>query len=408
MRYDYLIIGGGIAGIMAAETIRGRDPQATIGILSAEPHLLYSRVLLPSFLKNRIPREKLFLRSHDDFAPQGIDLILNEKASYVDVKQKEVGTSNDRIFGYDKLLLASGGHPAAWDVNGGKPYLCRLHNLGDADRLFALLDVLRVPAVIGDSFIALEFLEIFALRRMSITLIMRGPHFFSRFLDRLGGEMLEDNFSRNGIAILAGDEIIEIAPKDNGYLALTRRGQRVECDIVAAGIGLERNLEFLRGSGIELGERGIKVNEYLETSVPGVFAAGDIAEFYDVIFGKHRIVGNWTNAVLQGERAGLNMYGERGLFRNVSSYSITNLGYQITVVGECDMQSEEIVRADGIRHQYERLCLQKGILVGAALINRFQDKAHIAGLIETRTPIEPHRDKLGNIEFDIRHIPVVR
>lgn len=421
MRYDYLIIGGGIAGITAAETVRERDPQATIGIISVEPHLLYSRVLLPSFLKNRIPREKLFLRTADDFTQKRIDLFGGKRASYVDFQRKEAGLGDGKAVGYEKLLLASGGSPAVLSnkANNEAPYLSRtfpeprgkvrdlyrLHTLDDADRLHNDLDSIKNPMVVGGSFIALEFLDIFALRRLPVNLLFREPYFFSRFLDRAGGEMLEENFRRQGITVNADDELSEMSGSGGKYTVLTKRSRRIRGDAIAAGIGLERNLEFLRGSGVELGERGIKVNEYLETSIPGVFAAGDIAEFYDVILGKQRIIGNWTNAVLQGKRAGLNMFGERSPFRNVSSYSITNLGYQITAVGECEAEVEAIVRYDPVRRQYERLCLREGVLVGAALINRFQDKVHIARLIETRTPLDSFRAQLGSTEFDIYKIP---
>ena len=114
-RYDYLIIGGGIAGVTAAETIRENDNRATtIGIISEEPHLLYSRVLLPAYLKGRVSREQLFLRKIDDFTEKKIDLNIHEKVLFVDIKRKEVGLANRVSIGFEKLLIATGGAVAAW------------------------------------------------------------------------------------------------------------------------------------------------------------------------------------------------------------------------------------------------------------------------------------------------------
>lgn len=175
---------------------------------------------------------------------------------------------------------------------------------------------------------------------------------------------------------------------------------------MALGIGLERNIDFIRGAGILLGERGIRTNEYLETNIEGIFSAGDAAEFYDVISGKYRLLGNWTNAFLQGKTAGLNMAGKREVFRNVSSYSITNLGFQITVIGECRADSDQEVRIDKYKNQYERFCIQDDVLVGATLINRFQDKPYLTKLIEAKINIANWRESLRDFEFDIQTIPV--
>lgn len=405
--YDYLIIGGGIAGVTAAETIRAHDPNGTIAILSEEPHPLYSRVLLPGYLKRRIRREKLFLRHPNDFTEKKIDLLLGVKAIYVDIKFRRVGLPDREFIGFKKLLLASGGRAQAWDViKEEKPYLYRLQTLEDADRLAADMDLIKNPIVVGASFISLEFLEIFVLNNIKPMLLCRDDYFFKNFVDQSGGEMLKENFEKHGIKTQFNDSVLDI--KERGGLGLrvtTRAYREFDSDTLALGIGLERNIDFIRGAGILLGERGIRTNEYLETNIEGIFSAGDAAEFYDVISGKYRLLGNWTNAFLQGKTAGLNMAGKREVFRNVSSYSITNLGFQITVIGECRADSDQEVRIDKYKNQYERFCIQDDVLVGATLINRFQDKPHLTKLIEAKINIANWRESLRDFEFDIRAIP---
>lgn len=405
--YDYLIIGGGIAGITAAETIREEEPLSAIGIVSGEPHLIYSRVLLPAYLKRMVPREKLFLRTIDDFTQKRIDLRLKEEAAFIDVGRKEVGLTNRAVLRYKKLLLAAGGKVKKWDKEGGQNFIYRLQTIDDADRLLAALETIKRPLVAGASFISLEFLEIFSANGAAPAVILQSCRFLEDILDPAGAELLENNLRKYGIEIYVNDSVESVSGKEGALTAHTASLKEIQCDALALGIGIDRNIEFLRGSGIELGEQGVRVNEFLETNYEGVFAAGDIAEFYDVIFAKHRILGNWTNAFLQGRRAGLNMVGQRGPFRNVSAYSITNLGFQITALGEYGGDLPAIVRLDRMRNQYERFLIKDGVLVCAALINRFQDKPHLAKLIEQKINVEPYQDKLQDFEFDIANIPLL-
>lgn len=406
-KYDYLIIGGGITGVIAAETIREKKPTAAIGIVSDEPHMIYSRVLLPSFLKKKISREQLFLRKPEDFTEKNIDLHLGQHALRIDPQRKEVALSAGVSFRYDKLLIASGGKVRPWGEEKDQHLLYRLQTLDDAERLHEALPRIRQPIVVGSSFISLEFLEIFFLAGISSVLLSRGQHFFANVFESKGGELMYKNFDQHGIQMYFGDTIKDISEKDESAAVVTSRLRQLSCDAIALGVGIRRNVEFLKEAGIEFGSQGILANEFLETNIPGIFAAGDVAEFYDVILGIHRIAGNWTNAFLQGKHAGLVMAGVREPFRQVSSYAITNLGLQITVLGKTHGDPETIVRVDEATSQYERFFIENGVLVGAALINRFHDKPHLVKLIETKTPIDAYRENLADSAFDIKNIPVV-
>ncbi|MDZ4260507.1 MAG: FAD-dependent oxidoreductase, partial [Candidatus Sungbacteria bacterium] len=183
--------------------------------------------------------------------------------------------------------------------------------------------------------------------------------------------------------------------------------KKITADAIAVGVGIDRNMAYARESGFDASEHGIRVNEYLETNYPEVYAAGDVAEFYDVISRKHRVVGNWTSAVLQGKRAGLNMMGMREPFSSVPSYSITNLGFQITALGDISNHADAVVRMDKAHRQYERFFFEENVLAGAVLINRFADKAHLAKLIEQHTDMSQWREQMSNNSFDIHTIPVV-
>lgn len=405
--YDHLIIGGGIAGVTAAETIRENDSRSSIAIVSDESYPLYSRVMLPAYLKKKISREQLFLRKADDFFNKKIDLHLKEKVSFADFRKKEIGLANRTIIGYGKLLIASGGRASGWGRPEDQDIIYRLQTLDDADRLFQALNEIKQPLVVGASFISLEFLEIFVANGITPSVLIRNNHFLEKILDPVGGEILQSNFERYGVRIQSNDSVAGIKKINEGKIEITTKGLRkIEGDAIALGVGIERNIGFLTNSGIDLGEKGIRTNEFLETGQEGVYAAGDVAEFYDLILGAHQVVGNWTNAFLHGKRAGLNMLGRREPFKNVTGYSITNLGFQITILGYLGKELEIITRAEVKTNQYERFFIKDGVLVGAALVNRFQDKPHLAKLIENKIRIEEFKDKLRDFKFDIGNIQI--
>lgn len=416
--YDYLIIGGGIAGVTAAETIRTRDQEGRIAVISSEKHPLYSRVLLPAYLKGKIPRERVFLRTREDFAAKRIDFHLGQEVVSVDSARREAETAGGRVFGFGKLLIASGGRVKRWlhqEAAGDRACprasrsagAYRLQTMDDADRLLGDMPRIREPLVIGSSFIALEFIEIFIHNNIIPRVFARDKRFFEAFTDEAGGQILEDNFKRHGVICMYGEEISDIAARGTGLEIASAHSGLISADSIAIGIGVERNISFLHNSGITLGRRGVKTDEYLETNVSGIYAAGDVAEYYDLTFGGHHTAGNWTHAVAQGSRAGLNMTGDCAAFTYIPSYSITNLGMRLAAIGECGAGLSAIARVNKAEAQYERLFLRDGVMVGAFLINRLQDRPHITTLISQRADIGAYENQLRDMAFDIHAISLV-
>ncbi len=407
-RYDYLVIGGGIAGVSAAETIREHDADCTIAVLSDEPHILYSRVLLPSYLKGGIPRERVFLRTRGDFEKKRIDLFLGEEVTAVDAQKHEIRTDKSTTIYWRKLLIAAGGRTAPWGKKEEQKYIYRLQTLDDADRIIAAMPAIHDPIVIGSSFIALEFLEVFASHGLVPKLLMRGPYFFSSMLDGTGGAFLADHFAAHGIAVHGNDSIAR-TEEEEGMLAITTHaGAAMRTNALAVATGIERNRGFLKNSGVALGKKGIQVNEFLETTVTDVFAAGDIAELYDPASDTGRTTGNWTNAVLQGKHAGLAMTGIQKPFAAIPTYSITNFGLQFTVLGECDNALDAITRQDPARHAYERFFMSGNAMVGTIMINWLQDRTHLASLIAQKINVSKWRTSLHDPAFDIHAIPLIK
>ena len=374
---DYLVIGGGIAGTTAAETLREEDPRAKIAILEAEPHVLYSRVLIPKYIKGQIQKDALFLRKISDYAEKNIDFYPSAKVSKINPERRETILENGQIFSYKKLLIASGGKPKTWtsdvQVDVGRPKVLRMHTLEDAEEIKSALAGAKekMVLILGEGFIALEFLRIFILNGFKTHLATKSDVWGETRLGRTGAEMLEEVFKKHGVII--HKKIVN--------------GEKIKSALTAVGIGLARDLEDF--AGLEVGQ-GILTDEFLETSQPGIFAAGDIAEFFDAIAGRRRIVGNWTNSFLQGRTAALNMLGRRVLFKNVSTYNISCLDEKLTFAGNTEDFDDVLeIKKDGTL--LRALFSARGgsafggkdkILTGAVLINRFNDKIEMTKLIE--------------------------
>lgn len=403
-KYDFLIIGGGIAGTTAAETIRRKNVSATVAIIEDEPHFLYSRVFLPAFSRGEIGLDKVMLRSLGDYEKKRIDLYLSERAENVDFVRQECRTSAGSVFAYKKLLIAAGGRVAPWEFEGDAgDRLLRLQRLEDAERILALgrTGQLRRAVVVGAGFIAIEFLNIFRAYGAETTLLYRGEHFWKGRVDREGAELFSAEFSKNRIEERAGDDIYRVTNTGHGLNVVTKNGMQIEADVVAVGIGIRRNMELGMGA-FQTGE-GIKVNEFLETNAANVWAAGDSAEYFDTYAGKWKTVGNWTHGFLTGKIAGVNMLGEREAFSAVSAYSITALGMVLTVVGETG-EGEHIsavVRFDPRERKYSRFFLQNGKIIGATLINSFQAKPALAKLIESRKDFSGRENVLADPSRDL-------
>lgn len=367
----HVIIGGGIAGTTAAEELRKLDPNAEITLVSEEEHPVYSRVLLPHYVKGKIPRERVFLKKEAWYAEQNIDWMPGVRCERLDVANKFVALSNGREVEYDKLLLVTGGDVRTAPVDGRN--VSYLRTLGDTDHLVTLLgerDAATRGLVYGGGFIACEYVNIFAHFGIPTVLALRGERFWSRVFDEETGSLVNAHLRSKGVEIRTGVNDPETLDRpENGIFGL--------------GIGIDSDFSWIRDAGIETG-LGIRANEYLETNVTDVYTAGDIAEFYDVIAGRHVNVGNWMSAQMQGRAVAKNMVGERTAFSLVSSYATNALGLEIIFIGDADRAAaDEVVRkGSAAEGGVTQLFVRGGKIMGATLVGRNADRQPVTNAIK--------------------------
>ncbi|HEY8417499.1 MAG TPA: FAD-dependent oxidoreductase [Limnochordales bacterium] len=394
----YVIIGNGVAGTNAAERLRAEDPNSRIVIIAQEPYPLYNRVALPRFLKLETPLEKVMLKDLQWHRDMGIELHLETRAVRIDVPSRTVVTDKGQEFVYHKLLVATGGRPNRLNVPGDDTYgVYNFQTLDDTKAIMERVQESRRAVVVGGSFIAYELTEAFRHRGLETTWIMRGDRFLRRVLDEDGGKLVDLLAREAGVNIVYNDTVKEIVAQD-GVVSkvITAAGRTIEADMVGVGVGLTLNTEVLAGTGVEV-RRGIVTDASLRTSVPDIFAAGDVCEFYDVTVEGYNILGTWNNASGHGKLAAGGMLGHDEVYNQVPNYSSTLFASTLSVVGatpDTRPDLESISRVDWEAKTYRRLFFWKNRLVGAVFIGGRKGKRQITEMIRDRTPIEGPHERL--------------
>lgn len=383
----YLIIGAGIAGATAAETIREHDSDGEITLISGEPELVYNRVLLPNYLKGRTPREKLFVKTPESLAAKNITVKAGTWVKAVGTANHIVTLDSGEILSYDKLLIAAGGRPKKWNVPGAdKTGVFHFQTIADTDAMLAYLPPVKTAAIVGAGFISLEFIDAFHYRQIETHLIMRGPYFWSKLMDEEQSQRLMSKIESLGVVIHPSQIVTQVMGEDKASGVKTEQGLEVRADLVGYGIGLDRYIEFLESADIKV-NKGVAVNEYLESSVSGVYAAGDIAEYYDPTIAKTHIAGNWDNAQKQGKIAGLNMAGGKTEFHEVTFYSMTVGGLFLATLGNTTVSEADDIVVKKDETEYVKILLAKGRVIGAIFVGGARHMMPLKKLILDKAPL---------------------
>ena len=418
-KVKYLIIGGGIAGTTAAEFIRMNDSSGSITIVMEEPETLYSRVLLPHYLRDQVPYERLYVRKPEGYTEKNIDLVKGVRADKVNTQNNQVKLSSGDFIEYEKLLISSGGKVNRLGVPGknlkGVTYL---RTVKDVIEVKELMNKAKNGVVIGGGFIGIEYAQSFIKAGLKTTAIIREPYFWSNVVGENIGKLISKILQKNGVEIVSGSEVAEFVGGGSLRKVKLKGGKETPAEIAGVGIGIHMDLEHLSDSDIKI-NKGVVTNEYLETGTENVWAAGDTAEFYDVIFSKHHQMGNWSNAAAQGKVAGPNMVagwgppnppagggGEREKFITVSAYTIGIFDNSFTFMGDTVIDTEtELVERGSIQDgKLGRIYLRNGVITGVAFINLPADRRPIEELIKNRVKIGVEKGKLADLSFSLNNL----
>jgi nitrite reductase (NADH) large subunit len=382
-----IIIGGGIAGTTVAEGLASKKELFEVTLIERETHPLYSRVLLPHYLRGQIPRERVFLKQEAWYGQKGIEWLRGVEVLEVDDKNKHVVITDGRELPYDILVIAGGGDVRlqAQDLPG----ICYLRGIDDADTLLATVARSRAESwgeqavVIGSGFIAVEFINFFHnVAVFPVHVCMRGKGFWSGILGEELQEVLLAHAQAEGVEVHTSAGNIEVEGKDF-VQAVTYEGGRIESvGIVGTGIGIVPELDALAQTDIERGAEGVYANEQLRTNVPDVYAIGDIAHYEDIHMKRKATVGNWQNAIMQARHVVKMIEGSEEPFDLVTSYATNLLGLELTFIGDTSREHAQEFRVLHEEMATIELFERDGKTVGAVIAGSPKSRMQITQAIK--------------------------
>jgi len=331
--YQYLIIGGGMTAAAAVEGIRQVDSAGGIGLISAEPDPPYDRPPLSKALWKGQPLDSVWRKTEN----KGVTVHLGRVIKELVPKQKRVVDDKGEVFTYQKLLLATGGKPRRLPF--GDDRIMYFRTLSDYRRLRGLTETSQRFAVIGGGFIGSEIAAALALNGKEVVMIFPGKDIGDRVFPRPLAQFVSNFYRQKGVEVLAGEEIIGLETRGNQHVLRTRTDREISVDAVVAGVGIEPNVALAKTIGIEV-ENGIIVDEFLRTNHSDVYAAGDVAAFFNPALGKRIRVEHEDNANAMGQSAGRNMAGKSEPYHHLPFFysDLFDLGYE--AVGEVDTRLE--------------------------------------------------------------------
>jgi NADPH-dependent 2,4-dienoyl-CoA reductase/sulfur reductase-like enzyme len=331
---NYIIVGSGVAGLSACEAIRSLDTASEIYMLGDDPNGYYSRPGLAYYLTGEMPEQGLFPRTKREWL--SLDLrFVRGRATRIYPEEHKVEVDHQTQLEYDRLLIAVGAQATRLNVPGADlEGVVKLDHMEDARKILQLARRGKSAVVVGGGITALELVEGLRSRGVKAHYLLRGDRYWSNVLDAQESKIIEHRLREEGVTLhyhAELKEILGVRGKVRG--ARLQDGSTLRCDILAYAIGIRPRVGLAQDAELAL-DRGILVNEYLQSSSPGIYAAGDVAQVYDPLSGRSIIDSLWGPAREQGYIAGLNMTGEKKPYRKPVPFNVTRLaGLTTTIIG---------------------------------------------------------------------------
>ena len=401
---SYVIIGDGIAGSSAAETIREADPDAAVTVITEEGEALYNRILIKEFAKGKLPAAPVSIHDPDWYAERDINLQLNTVVTGVDTDGHVVRTHEGDEYEYDKLLIAAGGTPTQLPVdNSDADGIHHFWTFEDARDIKESASEAEKGVVVGAGLLGIDLAAICGAQGVDAHYLMRGNAWWRYALSEEGAEIIHDALREKGVTPVFDSGVDHFETDDDGHVtaAVDPNGERFEADFAGVAIGLNFNTEFIRDTDIEL-DNGIVVDEHMQTNVEDVYAAGDITRFHDVILGERAQNGAWGSAKEQGSIAGQNMAAaaEKAQFEWVSSYSITHFDFPFLSFGHPTLGDRTVDRKYD-EGTWRRVTLRDGRVIGGVLIGDLAAQSALKKLARRQVDVTGNEELLLEESIDV-------
>jgi len=353
---NVVIVGGGAAGNAAAEMLRREGYSGGVTMISADNAAPYDRPnLSKDFLAGTASEEWIPLRSMDFYREREIDLLMNTRVAAIDPRQHSVQLGDGSHRKSDALLLATGAEPVKLGITGADaPHVCYLRSLSDCRAIIDKAAKAKRVVLVGASFIAMEVAASLIHRKLEVHVVAPEAVPMERVLGPQVGKYLRGLHERNGVVFHLQQSVTAISERK---VALTD-GQTIDADLVAIGIGVKPQIDLAERAGIKT-DNGVLVNEYLETSVPRIFAAGDIARWPDPLTGDNIRVEHWVVAERQGQTAARNILGHRERFDAVPFFWTSQYDFTLNYIGHAG-KWDKLVLDGSIEEHNCKLSFKRG------------------------------------------------
>jgi len=402
---QYVIIGGGLAGARAVQGIRRMDKEGGIVMVTADSEVPYHRpALYKGYLTGKEDLDHVYVKPSEYYVEQKVDLITSTRATQIDRTAQQVALEDGSVISYDSLLLATGGRPWRLPIPGNDlRNVFTLRTLADADAIRRAGQSGERALVLGGSFIGSEVASSLSQLGLRVSMVFPESRLLERVVPEAFSHFLQLKYETAGIHILPGTKPESLNGDEQVEWAVLENGETVDADLVVMGVGIRLNTELAAEAGLEMdGRGGIVVDEYLRTSDPSIYAAGDIASWPDVTFDKRLRVEHWDVAWRQGMRAGRNMAGEHKPYRTLPYFFSDLFDVSLEVWGDLSAWDRTVQRGKLESGSYAFYYFHQENLVGVLAVNRpDSERDPMVSLVKTRPKLEDIGSKLADESSDL-------
>ena len=406
---EYVILGNGIAGVRAAETIRQFDTKGVITMVGDETFTPYSRPMISMVLSGQVSSDRLPIRSSSFYKDLDISVVLGNRVCGIDVDQKQVMIKDGTSLRFDKLLIATGADPRPIKAEGTElDNIFFMRTEAHIRNMLAVIPKSKKALVLGGGLVGVKAAFGLLQRGLDVTMLITSDYPLSMQVDETAGKMILDELRDYGLNIRVGISVEAFDGNGSVTGAHLSDGTRTSCDLVVVGKGVLPALSFVPRDKIDI-DLGILVNERMQTSTAEIFAAGDVAECVDISRKMRWVNAIWPEAVSQGRIAGANMTGRPMSYKGSLSRNVLRiLSLDVMTMGQVnppDTAEYEVICSGGKGCKiYRKLVFRENILTGAVLINDIEQGGIFMNLIQNEIPLNFPKRVLSQPSFNYKQL----
>jgi 3-phenylpropionate/trans-cinnamate dioxygenase ferredoxin reductase subunit len=399
----YVIVGGSLAGATAAITLREESADGSVTLIGAEREPPYERPLLSKgYLRDEVPFDKALVRPATFYAENGIEFLVGVRATRIDSSARFVELEDRRRVPFDVLLIATGGRNRRISIPGSElEGIYSLRTIEDADRIKAEIGAGRRVVVVGMGFIGSEVAASLRQKDLDVVAIDPAKTPLFRVLGEAVGQSIADLHHAHGVRTIFEDTVAAFEGTQRVTRVVTRGGLRLDCDFVVAGTGIEPVVDILDGSGVHV-DNGVVVDQYCQTNVPGIYAAGDVANHYHPVFARQMRVEHWLIAIKQGAAAARNMLGKAVPYDEIHWFWSDQYDANLQYAGYHTKWDQLVVRGRLDLGSFVAFYLNDGRIDAVVGLNRARDVRRAIPLIKARRML--NLGKLQDESIDLRSL----